>query len=296
MPSYATLSATTCPADTTQYFAVRYPTRKPGHVALCAKILHGNTLDPEKIIEWVEMQKILGVDKILVYNLGIPDHIFRVFRFYQFEGIIEIQPYELPGEPEGRNLSEAFKRTPQFLHDETLAVVECRLRMAGYDYIISHDLDELIIPRENISIKQFLQHQTAKHPDAASFFFHTEFFITTWEPTNPEEDLMIKRYRKTTVPRWECYKYVYLSNRVVTSVTHAVYVIPPYKNVRVPPGDAVLHHYRQCPEDTWKTCTVPSTVDDVMTRYPGVDERVRAVRVDTKTEPRWKVAPKGLKI
>ncbi|XP_059156805.1 uncharacterized protein LOC131941540 [Physella acuta] len=254
MPEYATLtSSSKCPTDTKDYLKVLYPTKQPG-IALCGKIAHSGGVEPQKAIEWFEMQKLLGVDKILIYDLGNPKGLTRVFRHYQQEGILDLQPYELPGEPETRSLTEAYKHTAQFNYDETLAVLECRHRMAGYDYVISHDMDEMIIPRQAVNLKTFFQEKWSQHPTASALFFHTEFFLTTWEPSNPEEQLMVKRFR-----------------------------------VNIEPNEAILHHYRKCPEDTWKTCSVPSKIDDVMTRYKDLDPKVVKVREVTAIQPLYKV-------
>ncbi|XP_059175490.1 uncharacterized protein LOC131955384 isoform X2 [Physella acuta] len=194
MPEYVTLtSSSKCPTDQKNFLKVLYPTKQPG-IALCGKIAHSGGIDPQKAIEWFEMQKLLGVDKILIYDLGNPEGLTRVFRHYQQEGILDLQPYELIGEPKTRTLSEAYKRTAQFNYDETLSVLECRHRMAGYDYIISHDVDEMIIPRKEVDFKTFFQEKWSQHPTASALFFHTEFFLTTWPASNPEEQLMVKRF------------------------------------------------------------------------------------------------------
>ncbi|CAL1530149.1 unnamed protein product [Lymnaea stagnalis] len=289
LPLTVTLAtSSSCSTDPKDYVTIHYPPRHPGGIALCGKISHSRALDPENVIEWFEIQRILGVDKVLIYDLDTSENVSRVFRYYQQLGILDLQPYELPGKPKNRSLSEAFKHTSQFNQDESMAVLECRQRMGGYDYVISHDLDEMIIPRDNVDLKTFLQDHVTKYPLAAAFFFYTEFFLTTWPPTNPEEDLMVKRYRQTRVARWECYKYVYLTSRVLASITHVVYpVSKEFNSQQLKPDVAILHHYRQCPEDTWKTCNVESNVDDIMTRYTELDERVLKVRTATSTQPRW---------
>lgn len=286
LPSKITLTSTSqCSSDVKDYLTVLYPRRHPGRLAVCAKIAHSGGLDPAKVIEWFEIQRLLGVDKVLIYDLGNQESINRVFGYYRKLGILDVQPYELPGSPRGRSLREDLKHTPQFSQDETMAVLECRHRMGGYTYVIGHDLDEMIVPRENISIKTLIQESLALYPRAAGFYFFTEFFITTWGPTHPEERLMVKRYRKTREPRWECYKYVYVTDRVVSSLTHEIFPKDTFTTEVLPPDDVILHHYRQCPRDTWGTCSVTTTIDDVMVRYRDLDERVLKVQLATGIKP-----------
>lgn len=171
-PSYVTLTSSSCSSDMSDYLPLIHPTRVPGGLALCGKIAHSGGLHPEKVIEWFEVQRILGVDKILIYDLGNPQNLTRVFKYYQNLGILDLQPYELPGYPRNRSLKEEFKKNVQFKHDEIMAILECRQRMGGYDYIMSHDLDEFIIPRKNITLKELLKVTKA-------YFTHTHSTYST---------------------------------------------------------------------------------------------------------------------
>ena len=80
---------------------------------------------------------------------------YALHRHYVKSGFLDLQPYELPGRPYNRTMND--KGAYQFHHDESLAVIECRQRMAGYTYVMSHDLDEFIIPRADVGLKPFFQ-------------------------------------------------------------------------------------------------------------------------------------------
>lgn len=257
-----------CPRDATEYVMVEYPERSPGSLGLCSKVNH-NSPDPDQILEWFEVQRIVGVDRIVVYDMGdnSPD-LNRVLEYYESTGLLERQAYDLPGEPQDRSLDETFKRTAQFNQDETLAVMECRLRLSGHGLVLSLDKDEVLVPRQNVTLKHLLQGLFSQHSTAASFIFPTQFFLTTWPQTNPEEEMLVLSYRRTRVARWECWKYVFLPARVKAAVTHEVFPIRGFSvNERVSETVAILHHYRECPKDTWGTCDVRSTVDNTMARY-----------------------------
>ncbi|CAG5118845.1 unnamed protein product [Candidula unifasciata] len=289
--SYVTLSSTICSNDLQGYIPILHPTRVPGGIAICGKIAHSGGLDPEKTIEWFEVQRLLGVDKILIFDLGNPETIKRVFRYYQNLGILDLQPYELPGEPQNRSLADKFIHTEQFDHDETMPVLECRQRLAGYDYIMGHDADEFIIPRQNVTLKEFLKEQMQKEPNAAGFYFYTQFFVTTWGPTNPEEDLIVKRYRKSTEPLWRAYKYVYQPSRVKSAMTHEFFATSEqFNRPKVATSEAVLHHYRRCPTETLGDCTGTTIIDDTMTRFHDLEQRVAIVRTATFTNPNWTIS------
>ena len=68
-----------------------------------------------------------------------------------------------------------------------------------------------------------------ERPDAAGFYFYTQFFVYDWGPQNKDSDISVFRYLNSTLPRNECKKYVYLSSRVVQARTHAYTPRSPYR-------------------------------------------------------------------
>ncbi|GFO22403.1 hypothetical protein PoB_004890800 [Plakobranchus ocellatus] len=80
-----------CPTHSVDYLPVEYPLRAPKDLGLCSKINHNggvpdtNHRDPDVLLQWFELQRHLGVDRIVVYNLGdkSPD-LQGIFMYYQF--------------------------------------------------------------------------------------------------------------------------------------------------------------------------------------------------------------------
>ena len=58
----------------------------------------GDELDPNKLMEWFEVQRLLGVDHIQLMDLNNPEPVQKVFRYYKDMGLLNPLPYELPGE------------------------------------------------------------------------------------------------------------------------------------------------------------------------------------------------------
>ncbi|RUS81909.1 hypothetical protein EGW08_010336, partial [Elysia chlorotica] len=146
-----------CPTDDTEYLPVEFPRRAPGDLGLCSKVNH-NSPDSETILEWFELQRHLGVDRIVVYDMGDNSpQLNRLFLHYENSGLLERVRYDLPGEPTGRTLAESFKHTSQFVQDETLAVLECRIRLSGHGFVLSLDKDEVLVPRQDVTLKALLQ-------------------------------------------------------------------------------------------------------------------------------------------
>lgn len=83
---------------------VVYPTREIGKMAICAKIAYGSLL-PQRLIEWFEYQRLMGVNKVLTMVQYLNDDAYRVLQYYKTIGFGEIDefPSPLPGVVVGKN-------------------------------------------------------------------------------------------------------------------------------------------------------------------------------------------------
>lgn len=63
--------------------------------AICAKIAYGG-LSAQRLIEWLEIQKYIGVDKVLVYFYNLNEEAMRVLLKYNRDGFVELLPFDYP--------------------------------------------------------------------------------------------------------------------------------------------------------------------------------------------------------
>ncbi|KAK7095226.1 hypothetical protein V1264_006662 [Littorina saxatilis] len=271
--SHVTLTASSCPVREEEYLPVIFPKSVPQGLALCAKSAFGDGLDPNKLMEWFEVQRLLGVDHIQLMDLNNPEPVQKVFRYYKDMGLLNPLPYELPGPPYHRGLDQPHWVPQQASHDETFSILDCKQRLRGYSYVMGHDMDEVLMPAQHVSIKDLIKEQLMLRPDAAGFYFYTQFFIYDWGPINKKTDISYFGYLNSTLPRNECKKYVYLMSRVVQARTHSFFSRSPYQQYFIPMKDAILHHYRKCPAHVWKTCDPPKMTDRSMLRFQGQLEK-----------------------
>ncbi|KAK6174372.1 hypothetical protein SNE40_017662 [Patella caerulea] len=217
------------------------------------------------------MQKILGVDKILVYDLGCSENIKSVFRHYVIEGLLEVQPYSLPGHiPSNPNRGFIGPQIqPQFSHDKHLTVLDCHQRLGGYDYILAADFDELTIPKEEFTLKQLLKNLRKENPRAAGFYFYVQFHLEEWGRYRNDTDIFFQQYVTSGKPKWECEKYIYIPSRVYTARIHSFNNMGQYTSVYVKPEIATIHHYRKCPQG-WSDCNPEVMVDNQITKYEAM--------------------------
>ncbi|KAK3792701.1 hypothetical protein RRG08_064798 [Elysia crispata] len=72
-----------CPREGTEYLPVEYPDKVPDGLGLCSKVNH-NSPNPEVILEWLELQRHLGVDRVVVYDMGNNSpQLNRLFLHYE---------------------------------------------------------------------------------------------------------------------------------------------------------------------------------------------------------------------
>lgn len=74
---------------------VFYPSREKGKLAICAKIAYG-TLSPQRLIEWFEYHRLMGVDKVLTMVQYLNEDAYKVLLYYQKLQFGEIDEFPLP--------------------------------------------------------------------------------------------------------------------------------------------------------------------------------------------------------
>ncbi|XP_050398560.1 uncharacterized protein LOC126816285 isoform X1 [Patella vulgata] len=261
------LTAAACSDNAVDYLPIKHQKQVKQGLAICAKVAYGHLLKPSRLIEWFEMQKMLGVDKILVFDLACGDDIKTVFRHYVDEGLLEVQPYSLPGKMPGSVQRGFVNRVyPQVSHDEALTILDCHQRLGGYQYLMAADFDEITIPKHFLTLKQLLKNLTSENPTAAGFYFYVQFHLENWGRYRNDTDIFFQQHLRSAKPRWECEKYIYLPSRVVTAIFHSFTPVSSFTYIYVKPEVAAIHHYRQCPQG-WTNCYPEIIVDKQVMKY-----------------------------
>ena len=132
-------------------------------VGLCLKPIHSNYSDWFELITFVELQKILGVSKIVVYNESMSKDVSCILRYYdQQEHLISVMAWDLYAKSNIRITSpyDWWDKKNNLRNRGGLASVnDCFYRnMNDYQYLFSVDLDEFIIPHIHETIPEMLQY------------------------------------------------------------------------------------------------------------------------------------------
>lgn len=124
--------------------------------AVCVKMLDFLHEDwSVRAVEWIEMLRILGANKIFFYTLKVNENMMKVFEYYKQQGTVEVVPITLGGYQPNANgfrylymysASDEKNYYQRTLH-ELISLNDCFYKnMYKYKFLSSLDLDEVIVP------------------------------------------------------------------------------------------------------------------------------------------------------
>ena len=132
-------------------------------VGLCIKPVHSNYSDWFELISFIELQRILGVSRIIVYNESMSDNVSCILRYYdEQEHLVTVMAWDLYEKSDIRVTSSYnwFDKRNNLRNRGALASLnDCFHRyMNEYQYLFSVDLDEFIIPHIHDTIPEMLEY------------------------------------------------------------------------------------------------------------------------------------------
>ena len=129
-------------------------------VGLCVKPIHSKYDDWVELISFIELNKILGVSKFIVYNESMSQNISCVLEYYdKKENIVSILPWDLV---------KKFKNKKAHVNNRGVisSLNDCFYRsMNEYQYLFSVDLDEFIIPHMHETLYEMLEYMQSTDID-----------------------------------------------------------------------------------------------------------------------------------
>ncbi|XP_037726095.1 uncharacterized protein LOC119557418 [Drosophila subpulchrella] len=104
----------------------------------------------ERLIEWFELQRILGASRIYAYMYDVHPAVQRVLDYYQRTGYLELRPLTLAnGMPRLRHYQHMLlqQRKQEKRLNELIPYNDCFYRnLYRHDYMVNVDVDEVIMP------------------------------------------------------------------------------------------------------------------------------------------------------
>ncbi len=250
IPNYVSLVAGPCDkAD--NYIAIYVPIRAPfkHDFAICVPVAF-NTVNPYRLTEWLEVNKILGVTEINIYHVAMSNETLRILEYYEKTGLVKL--HHIPSVPhyeKGRSGNKIG--SPISLND-------CMYRnMYRYKWILFIDFDELIVPRGHKNLRDLLisidREEKLKY-SPSSYTFRNVYF---WAGCGTSARKPDKAYALKYLLREQPNKFLYAAKsiidprRCISVFNHYCYIRFPLRDkkekwtIDVKTSSATSHHYRE---------------------------------------------------
>ncbi|XP_050546289.1 uncharacterized protein LOC126908342 isoform X2 [Daktulosphaira vitifoliae] len=240
-------------------------------IEICIKPLHYFYDRALQLMEFVELNTILGVEHFTFYKNTIGPNVECILNHYKKDNLISMLPWEID------LVSKKEIRTEGMF----AALNDCLYRnMYTSKYVAFLDIDELIMPKQNNTLTQLIKWMNT-YQSPAAYSFRNAFFYMQWADDeslqlekNPFHSNLIvlrKTRRKTKLhPHKQRSKYICDPRRVVEVGNHFIweFLDPGHDaTLYIPAERAILHHYRVCEYGGDDCITADSVIDRTVYKY-----------------------------
>lgn len=148
---------------------------------VCISTMFGDYNNVLQFIQSMEMYKLLGVQRVVIYKNSCSQLMEKVLEFYMAEGTVEVVPWPI---------TTYLSVSTQWLynHDGTqigyygqiTALNDCVYRnMYRSEYVLLNDIDEIILPSQHPDWKTMMQNLQDQNPEIGVFLFDNYVFPNT---------------------------------------------------------------------------------------------------------------------
>ena len=253
-PNAVSLVDTKC-INTSNLMAVRSAHLVPRrNFSVCTAPLNYGYNHAHELVEWIELNRILGAEFFTFYNYTSGPAVDSVLNFYRKRGVVEVIPWRLPMGDD----TWPKRNTPDEIHNfgQLASSNDCLRRNREItDYLAVIDLDEFIIPRGE-GVKTWADMMKGL-PNFGAYLFCNTFFRKEWNDTNVnfsnKEDAvrlklttLLKLDRESKIlPHSLRSKYIVKPKAVEVLGIHNIWrMSDKHKHYNVPNNIGLLHHYR----------------------------------------------------
>ena len=222
---------------------------------VCVSVSYWNH-NPYRVVEWMEMQRILGAKSVKIYNNSLVKESADVFLHYAREGFVEFR--------QSHNFLPDLGELTIHLHMSPV-LNDCLYRnMYAAKKIVIVDLDEVIVPHSGQNWAAMLEHLEERlpkehyNPHRSYVFKNTYFFLDLPpDPEQPQRSIFLKyRTRMPTVDNDVSIKSIVDPKVCVQLHNHACWVRTQRQDISqevdVDPTFGMNHHYKRCHFDTFE--------------------------------------------
>lgn len=283
-----------CSSTITVPVTVPKKPEKKRDFAICMQVSFGH-IDPVRIIEWIELQKILGVSLIGIYDLKLSEASLNVLRHYSDEGLVDL-----------RKTEPIYDDLDHYLLQGSPVINDCIYRhMYEFDRIIVIDFDEIILPRKHDTLADLVAYLDEAYPQGVNYAFRNNYFFLDMEPDVeiPPSLTLLRFRRKVTVsPNRSQMKSIInpmactnMHNHDCWGLTpdyalHTFHFWSPERYGRTQPVDpdvALNQHYKKChlSKEECRQMMKDATLDDTILQFRNLLTKRVGEKVKTLIGP-----------
>nr|XP_019953544.1 PREDICTED: uncharacterized protein LOC109636343 isoform X1 [Paralichthys olivaceus] len=223
---------------------------------VCISNLFADYNNVLQFAQTLEMYRLLGVDRVVIYNTSCGPELERLLQIYSQDGFVEMVPWPIHhhlNPSKGWLFSEHGGDLHYFGQLTTLN--ECIYRsMERSRYVLLNDIDEIVMPYQHNNLMSLMNMLQQQHPNTGVFLIENHIFPKNhFEPSGrfhlpqwngvPGVNILEHIYREEPKSIYHPYKMI-VQPRLVeqTSVHGAIKLMG--KSFEVPPGVCRLIHVR----------------------------------------------------
>ncbi|XP_072563655.1 beta-1,4-galactosyltransferase galt-1-like isoform X1 [Paramormyrops kingsleyae] len=185
---------------------------------VCISNLFGNYNNVLQFVQTIEVYKLLGIQKVVIYNTSCGPDLDKVLQFYREEGTLEIHQWPID---QFLNPSKGwqFQRDKGDLHyyGQLTTLNDCIYRnMYRSKYLLLNDIDEIIMPYQHATLELLLEDLQRQNPTVGVFIIQNRFFPKT----------VFDDEGRFSFPRWKIVPGI--------NIMEHIYREPDIENVRNP--------------------------------------------------------------
>ncbi|XP_053388593.1 uncharacterized protein LOC128551703 [Mercenaria mercenaria] len=173
-PTHVSLVLNSCdnPLNMLRIREVSKPEKYERRFTVCTAPLFGFR-DSLRLVEWIEFNRILGADKILLYNYSTSAKVHEIISHYLKSDLIDVIQWRFP-----------FPSFDIEFFAQKAALNDCLFRNKNVsEFIVNIDTDEFIIPRSKGEVN-WSQMLAQLDQNCVGYLIRHTFFRTDWKNEN----------------------------------------------------------------------------------------------------------------
>nr|XP_015222072.1 PREDICTED: uncharacterized protein LOC102694640 [Lepisosteus oculatus]XP_015222073.1 PREDICTED: uncharacterized protein LOC102694640 [Lepisosteus oculatus]XP_015222075.1 PREDICTED: uncharacterized protein LOC102694640 [Lepisosteus oculatus]XP_015222076.1 PREDICTED: uncharacterized protein LOC102694640 [Lepisosteus oculatus] len=167
----------------------------PYEFTVCISNLFGDYNNALQFIQTMEVYKILGIQKVTIYNTSCGPQLDKVLHYYSEEGLLEVVPWPITqflNPSRGWNFAE--HKGDLHYYGQLTTLNDCIYRnMYKSKYLLLNDMDEIIMPYKHGRLHELMGNLSAQNPKVGVFVVENHIFPKTMFDDNKRFDLPLWR-------------------------------------------------------------------------------------------------------